>query len=155
MISPELLRRFPHFGFLNAEQLQAIAMISEQVALEKGAVIVEAETPADALFLLVKGDAALYYIASTPHDPGYQREYHVTDLNPGELFGISALIEPHVYTGRVRAESSCKLIRVDGLALRALCVNDTRMSCGLYRLMAQAAKERLHHTRILLVAARS
>lgn len=155
MISPELLRRYPHFGFLNAEQLQAIAMISEQVEFDKGSAIVESEKTAEYLFVLVKGDAALYYTASTAHDPNYNREYHVTDINPGELFGISALIEPHEYTGRVVAEGNCKLIRIDGLALRALCVNDTKMSCGLYRLMAQAAMERLHHTRILLIAAQA
>jgi len=37
MISPELLRNFPHFSGLSYECLKAIAMISDEREFEKGA----------------------------------------------------------------------------------------------------------------------
>jgi hypothetical protein len=34
MVSPELLRRFPFFGFMNEKQLKAVAMIADEFPLE-------------------------------------------------------------------------------------------------------------------------
>ncbi len=42
MISPELLRRYPFFGFLGDAQLKAIAMIAEESTYEKDQPIFEA-----------------------------------------------------------------------------------------------------------------
>jgi len=155
MISPELLRKYPFFNFMNDAQLKAVAMIGEQVEFGGGQVIIPAATPATALYLVVDGVAAYYYVVTTEHDPYYKQEHYISDFVPGEPFGISALIEPYIYTAEVRAEKSCTVVKIDASALRALCEVDAKLSCGLMQAVAKAAMERLQDTRAQLVAAHS
>ena len=136
-------------------QLKAVAMIAEELNLKAGNTIVESSTPAKFLFFMEDGSASYYYVVTSEHDPYYRQEYYISDFNPGEIFGISALIEPFTFTATVRAERDCKLIRIDAPALRALCEVDMKLSCGLMRAVAKAAMERLQITRVQLIAAKS
>ncbi len=153
MISPELLRRFPFFNFMDEAQLKAVAMIAEELTYEKDEVIVEAGKPADHFFFLIDGDVAYYAVVTSEHDPYYRKEYFVSDINPGEIFGISALIEPYVYTATLRSDKVSHVIEIKASALRALCEVDLKLSCGLSRAVAKAAMERLQNTRMQLVVA--
>jgi CRP-like cAMP-binding protein len=155
MISPELLRRFPFFSFMDDKQLKAVAMIAEEKNYNHGEDVVANNTPASKLFFLVEGTASYYYIVTSEHDPYYKQEYFISDFNPGEVFGISALIEPFVFTASVRAEKPCRLIEINASALRALCEVDMQLSCGLMRAVAKAAMERLQQTRVQLIAAKA
>jgi CRP-like cAMP-binding protein len=148
MISPELLRRFSFFNFLNDAQLKAVAMIAEEVRFAKEAVIVETNQPAHFFYFLIQGDISYFHIVTTEHDPSYRREYHVYDIGAGEVFGISALVEPYVYTSTLRANSVCTAIKINAPALRALCEVDPHLSYGLMKVVAKAAMERLHNVRI-------
>ncbi|HUH98444.1 MAG TPA: Crp/Fnr family transcriptional regulator [Anaerolineales bacterium] len=152
MISPELLRRFPFFNFMDDPQLKVVATLANQVNFEKDEQIVEAGKPADNLYFLIDGSVGYYFVVTTEHDPYYKKEYFISHINPGEVFGISALIEPYVYTATLRADKASRVIKIDASALRALCEVDTRLSCGLHKAMARAAMERLQLTRVQLVA---
>ncbi|NJN44508.1 MAG: hypothetical protein HC806_07145 [Anaerolineae bacterium] len=55
MISTERLRMYPFFGFLDPKELEAIAMIAEETAYPKQALIFHIDQPAQALYLLEKG----------------------------------------------------------------------------------------------------
>ncbi len=155
MISPELLRRFPFFSFMDDKQLKAVAMIAEEKNYGNADEIIANNSPAEKLFFLIEGNASYYYVVTSEHDPYYKQEYFISDFNPGEIFGISALIEPYVFTAAVRAEKSCRLIEIDASALRALCEVDAALNCGLMRAVAKAAMERLQHTRVQLIAAKA
>ena len=154
MISPELLRRYPFFGFLGDPQLKAVAMIAEEETHQAGDTIVESGKPAGSLYFLMDGSAAYFYIVTSEHDPYYRQEYYISDFNPGEIFGISALIEPYAFTATVRADKACTLIKINASALRALCEVDMNLSCSLLRAIAKAAMERLQDTRVQLIAAK-
>ncbi|MEW5831012.1 MAG: Crp/Fnr family transcriptional regulator [Chloroflexota bacterium] len=154
MISPELLRRFPFFNFMDDKQLKAVAMIAEEKTYTNEDVVAN-NTPASKLYFLIEGTASYYYIVTSEHDPYYRQDYFISDFNPGEIFGISALIEPYVFTASVRAEKTCRLIEIDAPALRALCQVDTELNCGLMQAVAKAAMERLQHTRVQLIAAKA
>lgn len=154
MISPELLRHFPFFGFMDDRQLKSVAMISHEATFNKDEVVLENDRPANALYFVIDGSVSLYYVITTESDPYYYREYYVSDIDPGEMFGISALIEPYIYTGTMRASKSSRVIKIDASALRALCSVDSKLGYGLMREVAKAAMQRLHYTRILLVSAR-
>jgi CRP-like cAMP-binding protein len=153
MITTETLRRFPFFSFMNDAQLKAVAMIAEEKDYKKGDVIIDADTPAVSLFFLMEGSVAYYYVVTSEHDPYYKREYYISDFNPGEIFGISALIEPYVYTAAMRVENPCKIIKIEASGLRALCEVDAHLSSGLMHAIAKAALERLQQTRVQLIAA--
>lgn len=152
MIPLKLLQRFPFFSFMDERELKAIAMIAEELNLEAGDVLVEANTPADALYFLTRGNLPYYMVVTSEHIPDYRREYFVGYINPEDIFGISALLEPYCYTATMRADKPCTVIKIDAPALRALCELDPQLSVGLMKAVAQAAMERLQMTRVLLVA---
>jgi CRP-like cAMP-binding protein len=154
MISPELLRRFPFFGFMGEAQLKAVAMIAEELTYEKDELIVGAGKPAVDLFFLMDGSVAYYAVVTSEHDPYYRKEYFITNINPGEIFGISSLIEPYLYTANLKADKVSRVIKINATSLRALCEVDAKLHCGMQSAVAKAAMERLEYTRVQLVAAK-
>ena len=153
MISPELLRRYPFFGFLNDLQLKAIAMIAEEQAVGQGTVVVREGDSANALYFLMNGGMDLFYTVSEEFKPETAKEYFIEEINPGEIFGISALIEPHVLTASARASADSHLILIHGDALLALFIEDCELGYNFMRQIAKTAMERLHATRLQLAAA--
>jgi CRP-like cAMP-binding protein len=155
MISPELLRRYPFFCCLDDAQQKAVAMITEEISVPSGAVLFEEGQPATALYLLIEGSVDLYFTVpgEGPTKPG--REFWVGEINPGEPFGISALIEPYRLTAMARVTGPSHILKIDGSALRALCEVDTHMAYALMRQIAKAALERLHATRVQMVGVRA
>jgi CRP/FNR family transcriptional regulator, cyclic AMP receptor protein len=152
MISPELLRRYPYFGQLNDEQLKAIAMISEERTFPKDVLLVKENTPANKLMVLLEGDIDLVYSGG---GEGAISNALVGSIAPGEVLGVSALIEPYRYTASSRATVPVKVIEIDGLALRELMGKDTNLGYTLMRNTAIAVLERLRYTQVELAAARA
>ena len=152
MIPLELLRRFPFFSFMDDKELKAVSTIAQELRLNAGDILIESGAPADALYFLIEGHLPYYMVVTTEHVPDYRQEYFIGYINPGEIFGISALIEPYQFTAMIRADGPCRVIKIDAPALRALCEVDFHLSVGLMKAVAQAAMERLQMTRTQLVA---
>jgi CRP-like cAMP-binding protein len=154
MISPELLRRYPFFAFLDEAQLRAVAMLSEEIEVEDGALVFDTGKPAEALCLLTDGNLELYYAVVDREDPELRKEFFLSEFSVGDIFGISALIEPYVYTASVRASAPSRVVKTDGVGLRALCEVDLKLAVGFMKATAKTAMERLNDTRVQLAAAR-
>lgn len=152
MVSLELLHRFPFFSFMSEKELKAIAMIAQELQLDPGDVLCEANAPANALYFLTTGNLPYYIVVTSEHLPDYKKEYFVGYINPEEIFGISALIEPYYYTATLRADKPCRVIKIDAGSLRALCEVDVQLSVGLLKAVAKAAMERLQMARVQLAA---
>ncbi len=155
MISPELLRRFPFFGFLDESQLKAVAMLSEEVLFEKEAVVFETDQAAEALYVMVDGSIDLNFKVIDREDPKIVKEFFISELNPGDIFGLSALLEPFKHTMTAKVNAPSKVIRIEASGLRALSELDAKLQAGLMKATALAAMERLHDTRVQLAAARA
>jgi len=155
MISPELLRRFPFFGFLDGPQLKAVAMLSEEMEVEKDANIFETDQSAEALYVMVEGSIDLNYKVVDRDDPKIVKKFFISELNPGDIFGLSALLEPFKHTMTATVLTPSKVIRIEARGLRALSELDAKLQAGLMKATAMAAMERLHDTRIQLAAARA
>jgi CRP-like cAMP-binding protein len=153
MISTELLRHYPFFGSLNDDQLRAIAMIAEEVTLENGETLFQEGQPADALYFLEEGCIDLYYTVVESPSLGFQEGIPVGEINPGEAFSISALIEPHILTSTARASKPGRMIKIDAKALLQLFKTDQRLAYLMTQQAAKAVFERLHTTRVQLAAA--
>ncbi len=117
MISTELLRRYPFFALLTDDQLKAIAMIAEEKTYPKEALLVKENTPATKLILLLEGDVDLVYSGG---GEGAISNALVGSIAPGEMLGVSSLIEPYVYISSARAGVDAKVVEIDGVAVRAL-----------------------------------
>jgi CRP-like cAMP-binding protein len=155
MISPELLRRFPFFGFLDETQLKAVAMLSEALGVEKDTTVFETDQFAEALYVLIEGSIDLNYKVIDRDDPKLVKEFFISELNPGDIFGLSAIVEPFVHTMTAKVLAPSKVIKIEARGLRALSELDVKLQAGLMKAAAKAAMERLHDTRIQLAAARA
>jgi CRP/FNR family transcriptional regulator, cyclic AMP receptor protein len=153
MISPELLRRYPFFGNLSDAQLKSIAMIAEEVSWEKGVIVLEECEPANYFFLLLEGDVDLFYRSEDKLNPKTRKDFLVGEINAGEIFAISALIEPYVYSASVKTARQSRAIKFDAIELRKLFDQDANLSCLMMTQVAKAAMERLAYARVQLAAA--
>lgn len=155
MISPELLRRFPFFGFLDDTQLKAVAMLADEIDVEQGASLFETDQPAAALYVMEEGSIDLNYKVIDRDDPRIVKEFFISELNPGDIFGLSALLEPYRHTMTAKALAPSKVIKIEAMGLRALSELDVKLQAGLMKATAKAAMDRLHDTRVQLAAARA
>jgi CRP/FNR family transcriptional regulator, cyclic AMP receptor protein len=151
MVSPELLRRYPYFGELNNEQLKAIAMIAGEKNYPKDALLVKENMSAGKLILLVEGDVDLIYSGG---GEGTVVNALVGSIAPGEVLGVSSLIEPYIFISSARATEPLKVIEIDGKALRVMMDSDPKLGYALMKKTASAVLERLKYTQLELAAAR-
>jgi len=155
MISPEILRKYPFFGILEEEPLKDITMISEEIVYEDKTIIFDGGQPANALYLLVEGNLELHYIVADERNPALKKDFFVGNINPGEVFGISSIIEPHVYNATAIASPGSKVIKINAIKLREIVEADPKIALVLTKQAAKTAVERLGFTRTQLAAARA
>ena len=153
MVSTELLRRYPFFANLTDEQLRSIAMITEDRATRDGETLFEGGDSADFLYLLRTGGVELHYRVVDEREMEQPQDLLVGIINPGEVFGISSLINPYHYTASGVVSEPGNVLRLNGAALRELCAVDKALYALLLERVASTAVKRLHDTRVLLVAA--
>jgi CRP-like cAMP-binding protein len=87
--------------------------------------------------------------------PELRRKFLIGEINPGEVFGISALVEPYQMAASAVAATPCQVIEIDAKKLRALPKQHSGLACVFYQRALQTLMERLHYTRVLLAAARA
>lgn len=155
MISPELLRKYSFFGSLDNDQLISLAMTCREVEFDSDEMIFAKGEPAEAFYFLLTGAVGLYYTADEFYRSGMARGIPVSEINPGEPFSISALIEPHILTSSAWASIPSRALLFDAPQVRELFENDKRLAYIITKKAAAAAIERLHHTRIQLAAVRA
>jgi CRP-like cAMP-binding protein len=153
MISPELLRRYPFFGPLNEKQRKAIAMVADEIQMKEKQVVFEECQAADALYLLIEGDIDLTYKSEEKFHPKKTKVFSVGEINPQEVFAISALIEPYEYNATATVTKDGRAIKIDAKALRELIEQDVQLGYILMHQIAKTAMERLAYTRVQLAAA--
>ncbi len=152
MISPELLRRYPFFASLDDKQLKAIAMISQEKRYSKAALLIKENTDATLLALMIEGDADLLYSGG---GEGAISNALVGSIAPGEIYGVSSLIEPYRYTATLKATMPTHVLEIDGLALRDMIEKDPTLGYVIMCNIAKAVLERLKYTQVELAAARA
>ena len=153
MISPEELRRYPFFSFMTHEQMREVAMITDEMEAAEGETLFHIDDPADACYMIVNGAVDLHYVVIDEHEPDLRKDFMVGSVNPGELLGVSAVVEPYEYTVSAVAIEDAKLLKTDAEALRELCENDLELAHGLQRQIAKETLAKLHSARVQLAAA--
>jgi CRP-like cAMP-binding protein len=154
MLSSELLKKYEFFGGLTEGQLKTLAMIADEKTYTPGAVIFEECDTADKLYLLMDGNVDLYYrsidemhIYTTP-----PKEFYAGSINPGEVFSISALIEPYKNNATAKASEPSHVIMIDSVELRKLLEQDIQLAYNLTRQTVKVLMERLIDLRVQLAA---
>ena len=153
MISPELLRKYPFFGSLDDSHLRELAMLAEEVIFESGEVIFHEGGRADDLYFLLDGYIDLYFTIADMKTAPPEKGIPVGEINPGEPFSISALIEPHMLTATANTSIPSRVLKFDAQRLQALFEQDQKLAFAMTYQAAKAAIERLHASRVQLAAA--
>ena len=154
MVSTELLRRYPFFGGLTDGQLKALAMIADEKNFMPGSIIFEECDNADKLYLLTEGNVDLSY-RSIDEMHAYAtppKEFYAGSINPGEVFGISALIEPYKNNATAKVSVPSHAIIFDAIELRKLLEQDLPLAYNLTRQTVIVLMDRLISLRVQLAA---
>jgi CRP-like cAMP-binding protein len=154
MVTTELFKRYEFFAGLTEKHLKALSMIADENTYESGALIFEECSSSDKLYLLIEGNVDLSYLAidkmhsyTTP-----PKEFYAGSINPGEAFGISALIEPYANNATARASTLSRVIIIDAIELRKLLEDDVELAYNLTRQTITVLMERLIGLRAQLAA---
>ena len=153
MISPEILRRYPIFGVFDDNQTKALAMITNELKINKGAVLFSQNEKAETLYFLIDGNVDLFQVVQDQIRPENNKEFPVGEVNPGELFGLSTVIEPNIYTAKGIASQPSTVLAIDGVEIRSLIEKDALLGKIIIHQIAKQLIERLNTVRTQLVAA--
>jgi len=155
MVSPELLRRYPFFAGFDNTHIKAIAMVADEFSFEKDDSLYEIDKPADALFVLVDGIVEHYFIVVNSQDARLRKEFYLSDITPGEVFGLSSMIDPYKHTTTARCAREGHAIRIQTASLLTLGELDSRFAYSFMNQIAKALSEKLESTRVQLAASRA
>lgn len=159
MISPEVLRRYPHFANVPDECLKSVASISntrkfkakerlfeESGELKGSAQLYEKGEEATHLLLLTEGEVNVVF------DLPKGEEIVVDTLVPGDLMAIAAIIPPYRLTATGVARSDGELIEIEAKALRKLLDEVPELGYALMSSVAKTAMSRLNEARVQLAS---
>lgn len=148
MISPELLRRYPFFGGLSEEQLKRIAMISEEINLEKDEFLFKEGEAAEAIYVIVDGGVDV--LINIDAEGAAQEE--LSSLSAGEVLAWSAIVPPHTLTASAVANTPTRVVAVNAEAMRNLFEQDCELGYRILSRLVVVLRERLASTRTQLAS---
>ena len=158
MISPELIRRYPLFAGLNAEEMLLLAQAGDEIALAPGQFLFQEGDRLQSFYLVVEGSVDLILELTDRGQPPLlaqqflrthpTREIVVTVIGPGNMFGWSGLIPPYITTAGARAERDSRIIAFDCRQLRTLFEENCHFGYRMTVKAAQAIRDRLRDMRI-------
>ena len=157
MISPEVLRRYPHFAGIADACLDEVAKISDERAFKAGdhifeesgsflatARIYEKGEEATHLMLLTEGKVDIALTLGTGE------AVVVGTIFKGDLMALSALIPPYHLSATGIAKEDGKLIQIEAKSLRRLCDENPELGYRLMQSVAKGLMTRLQDTRVEL-----
>ncbi|GAB4535050.1 MAG: hypothetical protein Kow0063_18840 [Anaerolineae bacterium] len=148
MITPKTLKTFPFFAGLSETELKSLSIIARRVSFQRGDIIFREGYPAHSLFLIIDG-----WVDIVVKTDAQGRHYEpVTTLSPGDIFGWSAVVEPHIYTGSAFCASPVEAIKFKGADLLGLFELDPNLCCIIMRRICRVIADRLRATRLQMVS---
>lgn len=151
----ELLRSYPFFRVFADTHLKAMAMVAEEVTYEVGDALYEIDKPANKLFLLLSGCVEHYFIVLDSPNPAIRKEYYLSDINPGDIFGLSSMLEPYRHTTTARATAPSQVIQIQSSSITTLGELDPKLGYLIMHQVAKTVLEKLESTRVQLAATRA
>lgn len=145
MVSVEDLRTCELFPALSDAELEQVAAIAHQEEYQAGDLICAEREVADRLFILKRGRAQLHIRLRSALEPG--GEATIEEVEPGRIFGWSALVKQRRFTASARALEPVQVIVIPGNELNALFDRDSHIGFVVIKQLAEVIASRLHHTR--------
>jgi CRP/FNR family transcriptional regulator, nitrogen oxide reductase regulator len=131
-----VLRQVAVFQNASDEDIQEIARLGIQRAVEEGAFFFMQGDPAEYLYIMLGGRAKLCQIGLDG------QQVNLRTLNPSELFGaIGAVQENAVYPACAQALEDCTALAIDCKQFRRLLESRPHLSFGMMKLMTGYIQE--------------
>ncbi len=128
------------FQGLNQQQLDLLMPLLKVVIIQPEQVVFEQNRPADYLYILLTGEVVVSY---KPYDGP---PLTVARIQPGGVFGWSAVMQREVYTSRAVASVASEAYRISGDKLRCLCETHPDTGVVILERLASVIAERLRNT---------
>ena len=150
MIPIRALKRYPVFARLTDDELERVAHICQDRTYEQGMIAFVEGGVATELCLVVDGKIALEMDFS-PLSHRVTRRITVASVGKGDLFGLSALVEPHILTLTSRCLERTKVISIEGEALRRVFDENPTIEAKVMNRISSVIVERLKDAQEKLV----
>ena len=146
MMDVNMLGRIHFFNGLTAGDLKQILEIGKKITLKKRTKILTRGDRAEHFYIVVSGKVHLSFQISIL----LADEEIVVDLiSPGDIFGWSALVEPHRLTLSAYCDEDSELIQIEGEDMVSMCVRRPRMGYILMRNLAKVIGSRMDRIQYL------
>lgn len=158
MVSPELLRRYPFFADLNPGQIVTLARAANELAVDEAYYFFHETEELRCFYIVVEGKVGI--MVDFP-DPAVKqpvsrqltgklitREVVVSSVAPGEMFGWSALVPPHLATSSAKTLTPGRVISFDCQELRHSFEKDCQFGYLMMLKASQVIRGRLRDMRI-------
>ncbi|MFN7035900.1 MAG: cyclic nucleotide-binding domain-containing protein [Bellilinea sp.] len=136
---PAELGNFPIFEGLSPAKIEWLASQFERQALPANHTIFRQGDPAEYLYLLASGKVIIRY---KPYDGP---PLTVATIQPGEIFGWSAVLGRHIYTSAAVTLEQSRMYRIQGSRLQTVCDECPETGAMLYQRLAKFAGEHKKH----------
>ena len=147
----DTLKSTEFFGGLETGHLEKVSNLCRGGSYREGEMIFKEGDEAAELYILTDGRVALEMeVCPVPDRPAIPTAVEV--VTRSEVFGWSALVEPHVYTLSARCMTNCTVLAIKGDTLRKVMADDAGLGFELMKRLAQLISLRLIHTRLRLTS---
>jgi len=158
MISPEILRRYPFFAGIEHSNLIKLANLAEEKVVPAGHYLFHEGESLDYFYLAVEGAVGVVLEMPAQHvahaisdqftGTMQMDDEVISALGPGEAFGWSGLVAPHVASAGAKALTPCRVVAFDGAKLAAAFEEDCRLGYTMMKKVAGVVSRRLRDVRV-------
>jgi CRP/FNR family cyclic AMP-dependent transcriptional regulator len=130
---------------LSGEERGRLAVLGRLVTIPEGTIVVQEGTPCTSLGVVVSGRVAIRLRL-----PGGEDRTILT-VDPGDIFGWSAIVPPAVATSTVVTLLPTKAVMFDGDRMRRALASDCTLAASIYQRLLVSVVRRLGATRTQLL----
>jgi CRP-like cAMP-binding protein len=141
MPQQQVLRDHAFTHGLTEAQIDHLSGIANQVAFEENEVVLVDGARSTSFFLLLTGSVAVEL--RTP-----QYVMMVQAVEPGSVFGWSALLDDYETLFQVRARERTTALQIDGATLKAYCMSDPKLGAEFFHRILHVVAGRVKATEL-------
>jgi CRP/FNR family transcriptional regulator, cyclic AMP receptor protein len=142
----KIFRQLTLFQDFTPEQIALVEPLFSSICIDPGTVIFEQGDPAEYLYLVVEGEVIVRF------KPDDGPPLVVAHVHPEGVVGWSAALGTTTYTSAAVSATPCKMLRVLGVDLRALCEEHPMTGTRVLERLASKITERVHSSQESVVA---
>jgi CRP-like cAMP-binding protein len=137
----QTLQRIRFLHDFDSAHLDEIANIAEICEFDAHDVVFREGDTADSFYLVVSGKLSLEL---SPTSTEYRKQ--LVSVGPGEMLGWSSLVQNPRFAATAVVVEHSRLVRIDGVRLRAICDEDPKFGYEFMRRTMRALAKRLTET---------